>query len=199
MRHLRQRHKGSPQTARGLPERLSPSPCSPGPGPAGKPRRGTRGEPRSGGRLTHQCARRGETEGEGGERPAEAGGSRGEAGSRRPAPAQPGRAREGRRGPGPGCYLPPDRESRSRRNTKNPRHSLAPTRSPRRRGARHWPSPARGARRILYHKDPTRAERKQPPRAPRPPFPYSLSRSPPFKSERKKENRGIFFFFLAEC
>lgn len=139
---LLQKTRGSPPTACGrpgttvppLPEPRSPSRSrSPSPG-GGLPEGDEQREPRSGGRLVTVIADR-EPGGEGGE--AEAGaarGSRGEAGSEWPAQprAGPGRPGRSRRGSARGCYLTPDREIGSPRNTKETRATaLAPSRSPR--------------------------------------------------------------------
>lgn len=141
-RRFCKRHGVHPRPPVAAPERLSPplpeprSPSrsrSPSPG-GGLPEGDEQREPRSGGRLVTVIADR-EPGGEGGE--AEAGaarGSRGEAGSEWPAQprAGPGRPGRSRRGSARGCYLTPDREIGSPRNTKETRATaLAPSRSPR--------------------------------------------------------------------
>lgn len=195
------RHKGSPQTACGRPGTPLPQSLQPRPWPEPRPQSGG-GLPGRNERIAEvwrqpdQCARRKEDRGEGGEREREAGrGERkpGRAGELAAGAARvgPGRAAESQRGSGWGSDLTPAGDDRAPRNTKKARRSLAPTRSP--RPARHWPSPARGARRIFDHKDPTRTERKQPPRAfAHPcPTPYRALLLSKVKGKRKTED---FFF-----
>lgn len=115
------------------------------------------------------------------------------------APAGPERAGESWRGWGSGCYLTPDRESRSRRNTKKARRSLALARSP--RPAPCAPLAEHGSRRSanFISQRPNSRRAKAAAQGPSPTLPCSLARSPPFKSERKKRKQRYFFFFLAEC
>lgn len=146
-------------------------------------------------RHPNRCARRKRDGGRGRrDRPAEARGSRGEAGSGRP--AQPG---EGRGKP---ARLGHELLSDAGRG-----ESLSQKHKETAAFARPNPEPAPGAERaigrarlaalgeFLITKTQLAQSESSRPGPLAHPSPNSLSRSPPFKSERKKENRGFFFFF----